>query len=127
MLAPDGAYTFVHGQARFHRASAPITVRTRTPARDPHPTHHPHPGGRSRHPASRGILTSLYIRTGVLIEDPEYPWLDLYPDSGGDHALEQLASAAVRYRIAVGPIVGRKTMTLHSPGTVSDQCTRLRL
>ena len=22
------------------------------------------------------------VRTGVLIEDPEYPWLDLHPDSG---------------------------------------------
>jgi len=27
-------------------------------------------------------------------------------------------TAAVRYRIAVGPIAGRKTMTLHGPGAV---------
>jgi len=33
-----------------------------------------------------------------------------------------LASAAARYRIAVGPIAGRKTMTLHSPGNLSGEC-----
>ncbi len=38
---------------------------------------------------------------GVLVEDP---WLDLHLDSGGENALEQRVRAAVRYRIAVGPI-----------------------
>ena len=33
--------------------------------------------------------------------------------------LEQLSAAAVRYRIAVGPQVGRKTMTLRSPGAMA--------
>jgi len=42
-------------------------------------------------------------------------WLDLEPGS----ALEQLAVAAVRYRIALGPIAGCKTLTLHDPGAVS--------
>ena len=50
-----------------------------------------------------------------MVEDPEQPWLDLEPGS----TLEQLAAAAVRYRIALGPIAGRKTLTLHNPGAVS--------
>jgi hypothetical protein len=55
------------------------------------------------------------VRAGVLVEDPEQPWLDLEPGS----TLEHLAAAAVRYRIALGPIAGRKTLTLHNPGAVS--------
>jgi len=45
------------------------------------------------------------------------PWLDIEP--GG--ALEQLAGAAARYRIAVGPMAGRKAMTLQSPDAVSGE------
>jgi hypothetical protein len=30
--------------------------------------------------------------------------------------LHQLSAAAVRYRIAVGPLAGRKTMSLRNPG-----------
>ncbi len=104
MLVPDGAYTFAHDRARFHRASAPSQLELE----------------RLLETLIRRITRTL-MRTGVLIEDPEYPWLDLLPDSGGDNALEQLANAAVRYRIAVGPIAGRKTMTLHSPGAVSGE------
>jgi hypothetical protein len=37
--------------------------------------------------------------------------LDLEPDS----SLDQLSAAAVRYRIVVGPLAGRRTMTLHDP------------
>jgi len=51
-----------------------------------------------------------------MVEDPEQPWLDLEPGS----TLEQLAAAAVRYRIALGPIAGRKILTLHNPAAVSD-------
>ena len=56
-------------------------------------------------------MPSRLCRSGVLVEDPEQPWLDL--DVGSP--LEQLAAAAaVRYRITVGPLAGRKTVTLHS-------------
>ncbi len=61
------------------------------------------------------------MRAGVLVEDPEKPRLDIHPDNGGSNALEQLAGAAVRYRIAVGPTADRKTMTLHNPGAVTLQ------
>ena len=33
------------------------------------------------------------------------------------------APRAVRYRIAVGPLAGRKTMTLRNPGAVVDEAT----
>ena len=60
-------------------------------------------------------ITRTLVRAGVLVEDPEQPWLDLEAGS----PLEQLAAAAVRYRITVGPLAGRKTMTLHSASAVA--------
>ncbi len=56
---------------------------------------------------------------GVLIEEPEHPYLDLEHNS----RLEQLSAAAVRYRIAVGPQAGRKTMSLRNPGAMVDEAT----
>ena len=50
--------------------------------------------------------------------DEEQLWLDL--DPAGEDALTQLQGAAVRYRIAVGPIAGRKTLRLHTPGAALD-------
>ncbi len=51
-----------------------------------------------------------------MVEDPVpgapgQPYLDLEPDS----SLDQRSAAAVRYRIVVGPLAGRRTMTLHDP------------
>ena len=64
-----------------------------------------------------GRITRTLVRAGALVEDPEQPWLDIEPDG----ALEPLAGAAVRYRIAVGPMAGTKTMTLRSPDAVSGE------
>ena len=100
ILIPDGACTFNDGQARFHRAPAPA---------DSELTH-------LLNTLIRRITRAL-VRVGALVEDPGQPWLDIEPGS----ALEQLASAAVRYRIAVGPMAGTKTMTLHSPDAVSGE------
>ena len=50
------------------------------------------------------------------LKTPRQPWLDLQSGSTFEH----LATAAVRYRIALGPIAGRKTLTLHDPGAVSS-------
>jgi Putative transposase len=61
-------------------------------------------------------ITRTLVRGGVLVEEAEQPYLDLELNS----PLEQLRAAAVRYRIAVGPLAGRKTMTLHSPGAIAD-------
>jgi len=55
----------------------------------------------------------------VLVEEGEQPYLDLELNSPRG----QLSAAAVRYRIAVGPLAGRKTMTLHTPGAMPDDTT----
>ena len=60
-------------------------------------------------------ITLTLVRAGVLVEDPEQPWLDL--ESGS--TLEHLAAAAVRYRIALDPMPKRKTLMLHEPGVIS--------
>ena len=66
-------------------------------------------------------ITRTLVRAGVLIEDPDRgeshpPYLDLEPDS----PLDQISAAAVRYRIVLGPLAGRKTMTLHDPAMVKQ-------
>ncbi len=62
-------------------------------------------------------ITRNRVRAGALVEDPEQPWLEI--ETAG--ALEQLAGAAVRYLIAVGPMAGTKTMTLQCHDLVSGQ------
>ncbi len=98
MLVLDGAYTFTHDRAQFHRTSAPSNAEL----------------ARLLDTLIRRITRTL-VRAGVLVEDPEQPWLDLEEGS----PLEQLAAAAVRYRITVGPLAGRKTMTLYSASAVA--------
>jgi hypothetical protein len=65
-------------------------------------------------------ITRTLVRSGALVEqqydDGEQAWLDLDGDDAGEDALAQLQGASVRYRIAVGPIAGRKTLRLHTPG-----------
>ena len=95
----DGAYTFTHDRARFHRAPALSDAEL----------------VRLLDTLIRRITRTL-VRADVLVEDPEPPWLDL--ESGS--TLEHLAAAAVRYRIALGPMPKRRTLTLHDPGAVSS-------
>ncbi len=76
MLVPDGAYTFAHGQARFHRAPAPSEAELE----------------RLLDILIRRITRTL-VRTGVLVKDPQQPWIDIHPDSGGDSTLEHRARA----------------------------------
>ena len=94
VLALDGAYTFEHGKAHFHRAPAPRpgeleallwTLNTR--------------------------VTRALVRAGVLVAQAEQPYLDLAMDS----PYEQLAGSAIRYVIAAGPQAGRATMRLQDP------------
>ena len=40
--------------------------------------------------------------------------------SDGEDALMELTRASIRYRIAVGPIAGRKTLRLHTPGAALE-------
>jgi hypothetical protein len=90
----DGAYSFKHGKARFHRA-----------------------GG--LHPEEleallRTVITRVtrtLVRAGVLMAEEGRPYVDLAMDS----PYEQLAGAAIRYVIAAGPQTGRATMRLRDP------------
>ena len=52
----------------------------------------------------------LLERRGLLIADPDHPYLDLVPGSSLDH----LRAASVAYRIQIGPHAGRKALTLYS-------------
>ena len=99
LLALDGAYTFEYGQAHFHRARAP----------------YPDELG-ALLDTLIGRITRTLVRAGVLVEDPEQPFLDLPLDS----PLAQLSGAAVRYVIAVGPQAGRATMRLQNPAFRDD-------
>ena len=61
---------------------------------------------------------------GILMRDPEQPWLDLESRD----ALDTLGAASIQYRIAVGPHAGRKALTLklagpRSPSTVPKPFT----
>jgi hypothetical protein len=105
LLVLDGAYTFTGGDPRFHRARAP-TVDELECLLDA---------------LIRRIVRTL-MRAGVLVADPEEeggsPYLNLErPD---DDALATIEGASVRYRIAVGPIAGRKTLRLQVPGLTAQ-------
>ncbi len=99
ILAPDGAYTFERDKPQFHRVPAP------SPAE-------------SRHLLDILIVRIIraLVRAAVLIEEPEHPYLDKGTQLAAGPA--QVA-AAVRYRIAVGPLDGRKTMTLRTPDVMA--------
>ncbi|TFH49994.1 MAG: hypothetical protein E4H01_03190 [Lysobacterales bacterium] len=101
LLVPDGAYTVEHDKPHFRRAPAPSPTEL--------------------HELLNTLIariTRTLVRGGVLIEEPEHPYLDLELNS----PLEQLSAAAVRYHIAVGPLAGRKTMTLRNPGAQLHGC-----
>lgn len=65
-----------------------------------------------------GIVRSL-SSDGLLVEDPEQPWLDLEPSD----ALDQLNAASIRYRIAVGQGAGGRTLTLNNPALARTDST----
>ncbi|MFM7119329.1 MAG: transposase zinc-binding domain-containing protein, partial [Gammaproteobacteria bacterium] len=94
MLILDGVYTLEQNGPRFHRVGAP----------DPQTLE------RLLNRLIRRIVRRL-TRDGLLIEDPEQPWLDLEPAD----TLDQLNAASIRYRIAVGHGAGGRTLTLKNP------------
>jgi hypothetical protein len=53
-------------------------------------------------------------RDGLLIPDPEQPWLDL----DFHEPMDSLSAASIRYRIAIGPHSGSRTLTLHDPSFI---------
>jgi ribosomal protein S27E len=94
MLILDGVYTLEQNGPRFHRVGAPEAQTL-------------------EHLLNRLIRRILrrLTRDGLLVEDPEQPWLDLEPTDTLDH----LNAASIRYRIAVGQGAGGKTLSLKNP------------
>ena len=102
MLILDGVYTTEPIGPRFHRVGAP----------DPQTLE------RLLNRLIRRIVRRL-TRDGLLIEDTEQPWLDLEPAD----TLDQLNAASIRYRIAIGPGAGGRTLTLKNPALVRTDST----
>jgi ribosomal protein S27E len=94
MLILDGVYTLEQNGPRFRRVGAPQAQTLE----------------RLLNRLIHRILRRL-TRDGLLIEDPEQPWLDLEPADTLDH----LNAASIRYRVAVGQGAGGKTLTLKNP------------
>jgi len=95
MLVLDGVYSEHQGRARFHPVTAPTAERM-------------------ERLLDRIITRTLrqLVNQGALVEDPDQPWLNLEdPDT-----LDQLSAASVRYRIAIGPETGKRTLTITNPG-----------
>jgi hypothetical protein len=102
MLILDGVYTMEQNGPRFHRVGAP----------DPQTLE------RLLNRLVQRIVRRL-TRDGLLMEDPEQPWLDLEPSDTLDH----LNAASIRYRIAVGQGAGGRTLTLKNPALIRTDST----
>ena len=95
MIVLDGVYTVgKSGKAKFHRVKAPNQTELRTLL-------------------NRVIQRVVRIleKEGLLIPDPEQPWLDL----DFHEPMDTVSAASIRYRIAIGPHSGSRTLTLHNP------------
>ncbi len=91
MVALDGVYARDGDVPRFHEVSAPSSTDMYRVIE-----------------AFVGRVLRCLERDGLLIRDPEQPWLDL----ASRDALDALGAASIQYRIAVGPHAGRKALTL---------------
>jgi ribosomal protein S27E len=99
MLVLDGVYANEHGKLRFRPLPAPAPAMMT----------------RLLDVIVRRVLRRLE-RDGLLVRDPERPWLDLAARA----ALDALGAASMQYRIAIGPQAGRRVVTLAAPATRSS-------
>ena len=103
MLFLDGAYSVSISRATFHRARRPTDTEL----------------AQLLDTLGRRIVRVLE-RCGLLIADPEYPYLDLEPGSSLDH----LQAASIAYRIAIGSHAGRKARADRHAGKASREQAR---
>ncbi len=94
MIVLDGVYKLDGHRPRFRHARAPdrhqlTTLLNRIIAR----------------------VTRRLVKDGLLVPDAEHPWLDLEQAD----VLDALNAASTRYRIALGPGAGGRTLTLRNP------------
>lgn len=59
-------------------------------------------------------LIRRLVKEGLLVIDAEQPWLDL-PDP---EPIDQISAASIRYRVAIGPHSGQRTLTIHNPALI---------
>jgi hypothetical protein len=103
MIALDGVYTVgKSGKAKFHRVKAPNQTELRT----------------LLNRVIQRVVRRLE-KEGLLIPDPEQPWLNL----DFHEPIDSLSAASTeasdrRYRIAIGPHSGSRTLTLHDPSFI---------
>jgi hypothetical protein len=100
MIALDGVYTVgKSGKVKFHRVKAPIQTELQT--------------------LLNRVIQRMVRRLekeGLLIPDPEQPWLDLDFNEPMDSVNAASAETSDRrYRIAIGPHSGSRSLTLHDP------------
>ncbi len=95
IIVLDGVYTIgKSNKARFHRVQAPNQTELQT----------------LLNRVIQRVVRRLQ-KKGLLIPDPEQPWLDL--DS--HEPIDNVSAASIRYRIAIGPHSGSRTLTLYDP------------
>ncbi len=128
---PDVAYTFEHDQPRFHRAPAPSPTELRQLL-----------------DTLIARITRTLVRGGVLIEEPEHPYLDLELNSPlellsaaegkrfklsflsrgslPDRCDSVLARVATCSRIVVTSVLGRRVRTVGTAAQAVSSWSRFR-
>ncbi len=102
MIALDGAFTFDEDATRFHEAKAPSSDDMQRLL------------DRIIHRTVRQLE-----RDGVLIQDTEQAYFDFSEADVSEPDIQDVLNAAsMRYRIAIGPNQGQKTLTLRSDALV---------
>lgn len=98
MIVLDGVYTPNAGEPRFHRVTAPSQKTLETLL-------------------NRIIkrLVRKLERSGRLAADPQQPWLNF----DDPEPLDSINAASIRYRIAMGPHSGNRTLTINNPAFAS--------
>jgi hypothetical protein len=94
MIVLDGVYSNSAGKLNFHRVIAPSQKQLET----------------LLNRIIQRLIRKLE-RTGKLIADPEQLWLDL----ADPESLDDISAASIRYRMAIGPHSGNRTLTINNP------------
>jgi hypothetical protein len=95
MIVLDGVYTLEGSRPRFHRVNAPDQQHT----------------DKLLNRIIARVMRRL-VKDGLLMLDQEQPWLDLQEAD----TLDRLNEASTRYRVALGPGAGGRTLTLKNLG-----------
>jgi len=95
MIILDGVYTLESNRPRFHQVNAPDQQHLEKLLN-----------------RIIGRVMRRLVKDGLLIPDQNQPWLDL----ADTDTLDAISAASTRYRVAIGPGAGGRTLTLKNPG-----------